>query len=113
REQFGVKIGSFQALRHRAADMFCDLELARSVVREAVTALDEDRPDVSQMASAVKTRCSDVANLIAREAIQMHAGIGMTDEEEIGLFFKRAKAAEFTLGDAIYHKDRYASLRGF
>ncbi len=113
REQFGVKIGSFQALRHRAADMFCDLELARSVVREAVTAVDEDRPDVSQMASAVKARCSDVANLIAREAIQMHAGIGMTDEEEIGLFFKRAKAAEFTLGDAIYHKDRYASLRGF
>jgi len=113
REQFGVKIGTFQALRHRAADMFCELELARSVVREAVAALDEGRDDVSQMASAAKARCSDVASLITREAIQMHGGIGMTDEEEIGLFFKRAKAAELTLGDAIYHRDRYASLQGF
>ncbi len=113
REQFGVKIGSFQALRHRAADMFCELELARSVVREALWALDEGRDDVPQIASAAKARCSDVASQITKEAIQMHGGIGMTDEEEIGLFFKRAKAAEMTLGDAIYHRDRYASLRGF
>jgi alkylation response protein AidB-like acyl-CoA dehydrogenase len=113
REQFGVKIGSFQALRHRAADMFCELELARSVVREALTALDEGREDLPRMASAAKARCSDVSNQIAREALQMHGGIGMTDEEEIGLFFKRAKAAELTLGDAIYHRDRYASLSGF
>jgi alkylation response protein AidB-like acyl-CoA dehydrogenase len=113
REQFGVKIGSFQALRHRAADMFCELELARSVVREALAALDEDREDVPQMASAAKARCSDVSSLITREALQMHGGIGMTDEEEIGLFFKRAKTAELTLGDAIYHRDRYASLQGF
>ncbi|MBW2290770.1 MAG: acyl-CoA dehydrogenase family protein [Deltaproteobacteria bacterium] len=113
REQFGVKIGTFQALRHRVVDMFVELELARSVVREALNALDEGREDVSQMASAAKARCSDVASLITKEAIQMHGGIGMTDEEEIGLFFKRAKAAELTLGDAIYHRDRYASLREF
>jgi len=113
REQFGVKIGTFQALRHRAADMFCELELARSVVREAETALDDDRDDVSLMASAAKARCSDVASQITAEALQMHGGIGMTDEEEIGLFFKRAKAAEMTLGDGIYHRDRFASLRGF
>ena len=113
REQFGVKIGTFQALRHRAADMFCELELARSVVRDALRAVDEARDDVPQMASAAKVRCSDVGNLIAKEALQMHGGIGMTDEEEIGLFFKRAKAAELTLGDAHFHKDRYASLRGF
>jgi alkylation response protein AidB-like acyl-CoA dehydrogenase len=113
REQFGVKIGSFQALRHRIVDMFCELELARSVVREAVTALDEDRDDLLQMASAAKARCSDVASQITREAIQMFGGIGMTDEEEIGLFFKRSKAAELTLGDAFYHRDRYAALRGF
>ena len=93
--------------------MFCELELARSVVREALTALDEDRDDLLLMASAAKARCSDVSNLITREAIQMHGGIGMTDEEEIGLFFKRAKAAELTLGDAIHHRDRYAELRGF
>jgi alkylation response protein AidB-like acyl-CoA dehydrogenase len=113
REQFGVKIGTFQALRHRAADMWCELELARSVVREALTALDEDREDVPQMVSAAKARCSDVSSQITQEAIQMYGGIGMTDEEEIGLFFKRAKAAELTLGDAIFHRDRYASLRGF
>jgi alkylation response protein AidB-like acyl-CoA dehydrogenase len=113
REQFGVKIGSFQALRHRAADMFCELELARSVVREALTAVDAARDDVPQIASAAKARCSDIGNLIAKEALQMHGGIGMTDEEEIGLFFKRAKAAELTLGDGPYHRDRYASLRGF
>ncbi len=113
REQFGVKIGTFQALRHRVVDMFCELELARSVVREAWTALDEGREDASAMASAAKARCADVSNRIAAEAIQMHGGIGMTDEEEIGLFFKRAKAAELTLGDAVYHRDRYATLRGF
>ncbi len=113
REQFGVKIGTFQALRHRIVDMFCELELTRSVVREAHTTLDEGREGLSQMASAVKARCSDVSSLITREALQMHGGIGMTDEEEIGLFFKRAKAAELTLGDAIYHRDRYATLRGF
>ena len=113
REQFGVKIGTFQALRHRIVDMFCELELARSVVRDALTAVDECRNDLSQMASAAKARCSDVASLITKEAIQMHGGIGMTDEEDIGLFFKRAKAAELTLGDAHHHRDRYASLRGF
>jgi len=113
REQFGVKIGTFQALRHRIADLFCDLELARSVVREALSALDAGRDDVSQLASAAKARASDIGNQIAKEALQMHGGIGMTDEEEIGLFFKRAKAAELTLGDALYHKDRYATLRGF
>lgn len=113
REQFGVKIGSFQGLRHRAADMFCELELARSVVREAITSLDEGREDLSEMASAAKARCSDVSSQITGEALQMHGGIGMTDEEEIGLFFKRAKSAELTLGDAAYHRDRYARLRGF
>jgi len=113
REQFGVKIGSFQALRHRAADMWIELELARSVVREALSALDEDRGDVSELASAAKARCSDVASRITGEAVQMHGGIGMTDEEEIGLFFKRAKAAELTLGDAIHHRDRFAALRGY
>lgn len=113
REQFGVKIGTFQSLRHRAADMWVELELARSVVREALAALDAGRDDVSLLASAAKARCSDLASLIAREALQMHGGIGMTDEEEIGLFFKRAKAAELTLGDAIHHRDRYARLRGY
>jgi alkylation response protein AidB-like acyl-CoA dehydrogenase len=113
REQFGVKIGTFQGLRHRAAHMFGELEFARSVVRDAQSSIDEGRDDVSECASGAKARCSDVASLIGGEAIQMHGGIGMTDEEEIGLFFKRLKAAEFTLGDAIYHRNRFAGLRGY
>ncbi|MBW2392810.1 MAG: acyl-CoA dehydrogenase family protein [Deltaproteobacteria bacterium] len=113
REQFGVKIGTFQGLRHRAAQMFGELEFARSVVRDAQSSIDDGRNDVAACASGAKARCSDVANLIGGEAIQMHGGIGMTDEEEIGLFFKRLKAAEFTLGDAIYHRNRYDSLRGY
>lgn len=113
REQFGVKIGTFQALRHRASHMFGELEFARSVVRDAQSAIDEGRDDASECASAAKARCSDVANLIGGEAIQMHGGIGMTDEEEIGLFFKRLKAAELTLGDATYHRNRFAGLRGY
>jgi alkylation response protein AidB-like acyl-CoA dehydrogenase len=113
REQFGVKIGSFQGLRHRAAHMFGELEFARSVVRDAQSAIDDGRDDVAECASGAKARCSEVANLIGGEAVQMHGGIGMTDEEEIGLFFKRLKAAELTLGDAIYHRNRFAGLRGY
>ena len=113
REQFGVKIGTFQGLRHRASEMFGELEFARSVVRDAESAIDDGRKDIAECASGAKARCSDVANLIGAEAVQMHGGIGMTDEEEIGLFFKRLKAAEFTLGDAIYHRNRFAGLRGY
>ena len=113
REQFGVKIGTFQALRHRAAHMFGELEFTRSIVRDAQSAIDESRDDVAACASAAKARCSDAAVMIGGEAIQMHGGIGMTDEEEIGLFAKRLKAAELTLGDASYHKNRFASLRGY
>ena len=113
REQFGVKIGTFQALRHRVAHMFGELEFARSVVRDAQSAIDDNRDDISECASAAKSRCSDVANLIGAEAIQMYGGIGMTDDEEIGLFFKRLKATELTLGDSTYHRDRFAGLRGY
>jgi len=113
REQFGARIGTFQALRHRAAQMFGELEFARSVVRDAQSAIDDERDDVAECASAAKARCSDVARLIGAEGIQMHGGIGMTDEEEIGLFFKRLKAAELTLGDAIYHRNRFAGLCGY
>jgi len=113
RDQFGVKIGTFQALKHRAADMFCEVELAQAVVLDALRALDEDRPYASRVVSAAKARCSDTASLVTCEGLQMHGGIGMTDEEEIGLFLKRAKAAELTLGDAAYHRDRFARLTGF
>ena len=113
RVQFGVPIGSFQALKHRAALMFCEVELSRSVTLEALRAVDEDRPDVPELASLAKARCSDTFVLVGNEAVQMHGGIGMTDEEEIGFFLKRARAAELTFGDAPAHRDRYARLRGY
>lgn len=113
REQFGVLIGTFQALKHRAATMFCEVELSQAVTLDALRALDEDRPYASRVVSAAKARLSDTASLVTCEGLQMHGGIGMTDEEEIGLFLKRAKVAELTLGDASYHRDRFASLTGF
>jgi alkylation response protein AidB-like acyl-CoA dehydrogenase len=113
REQFGVPIGSFQALKHRAADMFCEVELSHSIVLDALRAVDEERPHRERIVSAAKARCSDTAGLVTREALQMHGGIGMTDEEEIGLFLKRGKAAELSLGDGVFHRDRFARLTGF
>ena len=102
-----------QALKHRAAHMFCEVELSQAVTLDALRALDEGRPFASRVVSAAKARCSDTASLVTCEGLQMHGGIGMTDEEEIGLFLKRAKAAELTLGDGAYHRDRFARLTGF
>jgi len=113
REQFGTRIGTFQALKHRAAHMFCEVELSQAVTLDALRALDEERPHASRVVSAAKARCSDTASLVTCEALQMHGGIGMTDEEEIGLFLKRAKAAELSLGDGAYHRDRFARLTAF
>jgi len=113
REQFGTRIGTFQALKHRAATMFCEVELSQSVTLDALRALDEDREYASRVVSAAKARCSETASLVTCEGLQMHGGIGMTDEEEIGLFLKRAKAAELTLGDSAYHRDRFARITGF
>ena len=113
RDQFGVKIGTFQALRHRAAEMFAELEFARTLVLDGVSAVDDDREDAALSASAAKAQANKAARLIGGEAIQMHGGIGMTDELDIGLFFKRLRAAEITLGDETYHLRRFASLRGY
>lgn len=113
REQFGVKIGTFQALKHRAAAMFAELELSRSVVLETLRAIDEGSPDVPTLVAVAKARCSDAVSLISREMLQMHGGIGMTDEADIGFFLKRARVAELTLGDASYHRERFAGLQGY
>jgi acyl-CoA dehydrogenase len=113
RRQFGVPIGSFQALKHRAALMFCEVELTRSIVLEALRAIDEGRAEVPRLASAAKARASDAFALIAAEAIQMHGGVGVTDELDVGFFFKRARVAEMTFGGAAYHRDRFARLSGY
>ena len=113
RVQFGVPIGSFQALKHRAAEMFCELELTRSAVRAALDAQDVVTPDRAALASLAKAKACDTFERVSSEAVQMHGGIGMTDAEEIGLFLKRARVAQQTLGDACFHRERYARLRGF
>lgn len=113
REQFGVLIGTFQGLKHRAAEMFCEVELSKSVTLQALRAVDSGDPDTARIVSAAKARTSDTSGLVTREGVQMHGGIGMTDEEEIGLFLKRAKTAELSFGDSSYHRDRFATLTGF
>ncbi len=115
RKQFGVAIGSFQALKHRAANMFCEIELSKSCVLEALTALDEGRDvtEVAKLASLAKAKLGETYGLVSREGIQMHGGIGMTDEFEIGFFIKRAAVAEQTFGDVNYHRNRYGELEGY
>ncbi len=113
RQQFGAVIGSFQALQHRAAKMFCEIELSKSVVMKALQAIDEDAANLSLMASLAKVQVAETFRLVSDEAIQMFGGIGMTDAEDIGFYLKRARVAQQTLGDEHYHVQRYATLRGY
>ena len=113
RKQFGVFVGSFQALQHRAALLFCELDLCRSVVLKALQAIDGDSKDRALLASVAKLKCGKTAKLAVNEAVQMFAGIGMTDEFDIGFFMKRAAAARQEYGDDYYHSDRFAQLRGY
>ena len=113
RVQFGQVIGSFQALQHRAAKMFTDLELARSCVEAALAAIDNDSPDVPELVSLAKAKVGDTLHLVSNEMVQMHGGIGMTDAHDAGLYLKRARAAEAAFGGQAYHRDRYARLQGY
>jgi acyl-CoA dehydrogenase len=113
REQFGAKIGTFQSLQHRAAHLFCEIELVRSVVLRALQALDAQEPTASNLVCLAKAKATDVARIATNEAVQMHGGIGMTDEFDIGFFMKRARAAGETFGDYYYHADRFAQLAGY
>lgn len=110
REQFGVKIGSFQALQHRASRMYANLDLARGVVLKALRALDENDRAASALASLAKATLTRTARAVLNEALQMHGGIGVTDDFDIGLFFKRARVAGDTFGDDYFHKERLARL---
>jgi alkylation response protein AidB-like acyl-CoA dehydrogenase len=113
RVQFGQVIGSFQALQHRAAKMFTDLELARSCVEAALAAIDNDSPDVPELVSLAKAKVGDTLHLVSNEMVQMHGGIGMTDAHDAGFYLKRARAAEATFGGQAYHRDRYARINGY
>ena len=113
RVQFDVPIGSFQALQHRVARLYCDIELLESCVRAAFEAIDADDPALPLLASLAKARAADLCVRVLNEAVQLHGGIGVTDEFDLGLFVKRARMIQQTLGDDVFHRDRYARLRGF
>lgn len=113
REQFGARIGSFQALQHRASHMQAEIELSRSVVLQALSTVDDDPNQLPIMASLAKTSLNELVKLVTNEAVQMHGGIGVTDDLEIGFFLKRSRVAMQLFGDTGYHKDRYARCCGY
>jgi alkylation response protein AidB-like acyl-CoA dehydrogenase len=113
RKQFGVLIGTFQALQHRAAHMYTEIEMCKSILMLALDALENNADNASQLISAAKAKISDTYELVSNEATQMHGGIGVTDELDIGLFLKRARISAELLGNARFNYSRYATLEGF
>ncbi len=114
REQFGVPIGSFQVLQHRAVDMFVEVQLLRSMSILATVRADEADDELRQRSvSAAKAKLSTAGRFVSQEAIQLHGGIGITDEHDIGLYFKRMLALNAVLGDEQHHVERLAGLPGF
>ena len=113
RVQFGQVIGSFQALGHRAADLFSAMELSRSCMEAALQAIDKDADNVAEMVSLSKCRVGDFLHEMSNQLIQIHGGIGMTDEFDAGLYLKRARVLETAFGNQAYHRDRFARLQGF
>jgi len=113
RTQFGTEIGSFQGLQHRAAELLCEIELARSLVMKAMRSLDNEPSQAPLWIATAKAKATEVSRFAAAEAIQLHGGVGMTDEYEIGFFYKRAQAAGEFLGDDRYHSEKVASTSGY
>jgi len=112
RVQFGQVIGSFQALGHRAAELFTEMEMTRSCVEAALEAIDAGSDDVPALCSLAKCKAGAFLHHMSNELIQIHGGIGMTDEFDAGLYLKRARALEATWGNQAFHRDRYATLAG-
>lgn len=113
RKQFGIPIGSFQALQHRAAILWGEIEMCKSLVLKALQTLDEDSSHNPELASMTKAKLGTVARQACLEAIQIHGGIGMTDEFDIGFFLKRCQVIDTLYGDHYFHLDRYAKIRGY
>jgi alkylation response protein AidB-like acyl-CoA dehydrogenase len=112
RVQFGQILATFQALQHRMAALYTQIELLRSVVEAALLALD-DGGDVPALAALAKATANDVLHIVSREVIQLHGGIGMTDEYDIGFYIKRARVLENAWGSAAFHRERYAQMAGY
>ena len=113
RKQFGKFIGEFQALQHRAAHLYAEVEIARASAFKAAELLDADDPLSDLYVSVAKAKAADVADLAVREGVQMHGGIGMTDEHDIGLFMKREAVLGKMFGDVFVHRERVAGLSGY
>ena len=113
RKQFGTLIGSFQALQHRAAHLWCEIEVTASAVLHAGRKLDEDPDNATMAVSLAKARATSTAQLAVQEGVQMHGGIGMTDAFDIGFYMKRARVGAEWLGDYGYHANQVAKHRRF
>ena len=113
REQFGVKIGSFQSLQHRSALMFGEIELCKSIVLKALQAIDSDDEKLPELASLAKAKLGQVSKLVTNEAVQMHGGIGVTDDADLGFFLKRTRVTQRTFGDSNFHLDRVAKINKY
>lgn len=113
RVQFGHRIGSFQALQHRAAEMFGELQLTRSAVEEALEAIDANDPDLPLKVSLAKAMAGETAHLISSQMVQLHGGIGMTHEHDAGLYLKRARVLDQCYGSASFHRERWGRLSDF
>jgi alkylation response protein AidB-like acyl-CoA dehydrogenase len=113
RVQFGEIIGTFQALQHRVSALYGEIELTRSAVEAGLAALDRDGPpDVPELASIAKVLAGETLRLVASEMIQLHGGIGMTNEHDAGHYYKRARVADMSYGSAAFHRERFAALTG-
>ncbi len=113
RKQFGKAIGEFQALQHRAADLYCEMEVTRAAVLKALQSLDEAFAKAGAMVAVAKARAGLSTTLAVQEGVQMHGGIGMTDEFDMGLYMKRARVLQELFGDANFHADRLARRAGY
>jgi alkylation response protein AidB-like acyl-CoA dehydrogenase len=113
RKQFGKAIGEFQALQHRAAQLYIDIEITRAAVLKALQTLDGDVASAAAAVAVAKARAGATATRAVQEGVQMHGGMGMTDQFDIGFFMKRARVCEELFGDANFHADQLARMRSY
>ena len=113
RKQFGKSIGEFQALQHRAAQLYIDIEITRAAVLKALQTLDSHFEDAGAAVAVAKARAGSTATLAVQEGVQMHGGMGMTDQFDIGFFMKRARVCQELFGDSNFHADQLARMKGY
>jgi len=113
RKQFGRAIGEFQALQHRAAQLYIEIEITRAAVLKALQTLDNDFANAAAAVAVAKARAGSTATLAVQEGVQMHGGMGMTDQFDIGFFMKRARVCQELFGDSNFHADQLARMRGY